>query len=107
MSASDEAIYNARDLIIETLAFANAVPATVTVGSKFSLAVRQKDAVVTVSAKKITGENNAKTNATENVTSTNLDEVTIDAEGLYALTVSAAGYAPWTTTVYVEAASTT
>jgi hypothetical protein len=106
MSASSTPILDARSLIIDTLGFTTAVPATVKVGEKFSLEVRQTTAVVTVTAKKIAGENNTETDATASVSSVDLSAVTINEEGLYALTVSADGFAPWTTTVYAEATTT-
>ena len=104
MSASVTPIFNARGDIEETLCFANSIPATVKVGEKIDLSVVQSSATVTVSAKSIAGGTNAETDATASVSTTNISAVTISAEGLYALTVSASGYAPWTTTVYVEAA---
>lgn len=111
MSASVTPIFNARGDIEETLCFANSIPATVKVGEKIDLSVVQSSATVTVTitAKKIAdGEysETAETDATASVTpdTKNSNVVTISAVGLYALTVSASGYAPWTTTVYVEAA---
>lgn len=104
MSASVTPIFNARGDIEETLCFANSIPATVKVGEKIDLSVVQSSASVTVSAKSIAGGTNAETDATASVSTTDISAVTISAEGLYALTVSASGYAPWTTTVYVEAA---
>lgn len=103
MSASVTPIFNARGDIEETLCFANSIPATVKVGERIDLSVVQSSATVTVSAKSIAGGTNAETDATASVSTTNISAVTISAEGLYALTVSASGYAPWTTTVYVEA----
>ena len=103
MSASVTPIFNARGDIEEPLCFANSIPATVKVGEKIDLSVVQSSATVTVSAKSIAGGTNAETDATASVSTTNISAVTISAEGLYALTVSASGYAPWTTTVYVEA----
>jgi hypothetical protein len=103
MSASAEPLYNARHLIVETLAFANAIPESVKVGEKFSLAVRQASASVTVTVNKIADDTNAETPDVTNTNTTDISQVTISAEGLYAFTVSAVGYAPWTTTVYAYA----
>ena len=110
MSASVSPVFNARGNIEETLCFANAIPATVRVGDKIDLSVVQSSADVTITAKKIAdGEysETAETDATAMVTpdTQNSNVVTISAVGLYALTVSASGYAPWTTTVYVESAT--
>jgi hypothetical protein len=51
------------------------------------------------------GDNNVETDATTSLASTDPKHATISAEGLYAITVSdtAEAFAPWTTTVYVEA----
>lgn len=104
MSASVSPIFNARPLIQETLAFANSIQETVKIGADIDLSVVQ-DVTATVTAKLIAeGEydESKETDATANVSSTDIKNVTISKAGLYALTVSAEGYAPWTTTVYVE-----
>ena len=105
MSASVTPVFNARNEVEETLCFASAIPATIKVGDAIDLSVIQSGATATVSAKKIADGTNAETDATTSVSSTDISKVTISAVGLYALTVSAANYAPWTTTVYVEAAT--
>lgn len=104
MSADAEPVYDARSDIAETLCFASAIPATIKVGAKFNLSVVQSTATATYSIKKI-GANNAETEATSSLTATNPAEATISEAGLYAITVSdtAKVFAPWTTTVYVEA----
>ena len=104
MSADTKPVYNARGLIMDTLIFANTIPATVKTSETFSLAVAQSDAVPTVEARLI-ADDGTETDATTSVSSTNISAVTISAPGLYALTVKATGYAPWTTTVYVESAT--
>lgn len=102
MDAEPTPIYNARPEIIETLCFKDEIPATIKVGDKINLSVKQSEASATLTAKKIADGTNEETDATESVTSTDLAAVTISASGLYALTVKASGYASWTTTVYVE-----
>ena len=105
MSADAIPVLNARPEIVETLCFASGVPATIKVDEEFNISVIQKDiATVTYSMFKI-GDNNAETDATASLTSTDPTKATISAEGLYAITVkdSAGEYASWTTTVYVEA----
>ena len=105
MSATATPILDARAEVEETLCFKNSIPATVKVGDKIDCSVAQTVQSATVSAVKI-GANNAETAAaTSEVTTTSISEITMLAVGLYALTVSATGYASWTTTVYVEAAS--
>lgn len=103
MDAETTPIYNARPEIIETLCFKDEIPATIKVGDKINLSVKQSGASVTLTAKKIADGTNEETDATASVSSTDLTAVTISESGLYALTVSASGYASWTTTVYVEA----
>lgn len=105
MSASVTPIFNARGDVEETLCFASSIPATVKVGDKIDLSVVQSNVTATVSAKKIADGTNVETDATSSVSSSNISQVTISEAGLYALTVSASGYAPWTTTVYVESAT--
>jgi hypothetical protein len=105
MSAEATPVFNARGEIAETLCFASAVPATVKSGEEFDISVVQEDAT-TVSYKMVKiGENNAETDATTSLTSTDPVKATISAEGLYAITVydTTEAYGSWTTTVYVEA----
>ena len=107
MSADAIPVLNARPEIVETLCFASGVPATVKVGEEFNISVIQKNsATVSYSMVKI-GDNNAETDATASLTSTDPTKATINSEGLYAITVSdsAEAFASWTTTVYVESAN--
>ena len=104
MSADATPVYNARSEIAETLCFASAIKATVKVGEEFDISVVQTTATTTYKMVKI-GDNNVETDATTSLTSTDPKHATISAEGMYAITVSdtAEAFAPWTTTVYVEA----
>ena len=102
MDAKTTPIFNARDEIIPTLCFKAAIPESIKVGEKIDLSV-VGDVAVTVSAKAIAAGTNAETDATSSVNSVTLSETTISGTGLYAITVSAEGYASWTTTVYVGA----
>jgi hypothetical protein len=106
MSADIIPVYNARPEVAETLAFASAIYDTIKVGEEFDLSVVQTSATVSYKMVKI-GDNNAETEATTSLTSTDPKHATISAEGLYAITVydTAEAYAPWTTTVYVESAN--
>ena len=104
MDAETVPVYNARPLILETLCFKDEIPATIKTSETINLSVKQvENSKVTVSAKAIANETNDETDATNDVVSTDISKVSITKEGLYALTVSAVGYASWTTTVYVEA----
>ena len=104
MSADATPVYNARDEIAETLCFASGIKATIKIGEEFDISVKQTTATTSYKMVKI-GENNAETDATASLTSTDPNKATISAEGLYAITVydTAEAFAPWTTTVYVEA----
>lgn len=105
MSADATPVFNARGEIAETLCFNSGVPATVKVGEEFDLSVVQGDkATVTYEVYEI-GANNEETKDTTSLTTTDPAHSTISKAGLFAITVkdSAENYAPWTTTVYVEA----
>ena len=104
MDAETIPVYNAREEIIETLCFANAIPATIKLTQSIDLSVKQSGAQISVEkAVKIANGNNEETDATSDVTSTDMSKVTFGSTGLFAITVKADGYASWTTTVYVEA----
>lgn len=101
MSASFTPVFNARPQIRETLCFASVIPATIKVGGTIDLSVTQ-GVTPAVTAVKIADGTNEETPATTEVVSTDVMATKITASGLYAITVSADGYAPWTTTVYAE-----
>lgn len=102
MSAEVTPVYNARPYIIETLAFANAIPESITTSDTIDLSVLQSGVTATVSAVKIADGTNKEEDATSKVVHTDIKKVSFSEAGLYALTVKASGYASWTTTVYVE-----
>lgn len=99
MSADPTPILNARSLCQETLCFASVVPDEVNAGEKIQLSVAQTGATVTYKSFLINA------NGTEGeATTIEGSEFTAPAtEGLYGITASATGYAPWTTTVFVRA----
>lgn len=109
MSADSVPILDARPYCIETLCFASVVPDDINAGQSISLSVVQTDAIVTYTAKKISSDGQETDDATVITTDTSgkYKFVAPDAGGLYAITASASGYAPWTTTVYVNAKPTT
>lgn len=100
MSASVKPVYDARPEILETLCFSSAIPATIKSGGSIDLSVVQTG--VSVTYKQFTISADGKKG---NDTSANVDggKLTLTATGLIGITASAEGYAPWTTTVYVEA----
>ena len=105
ISASVKPILNARSEIMETLCLANVVPETIKVGETIDLSVVQSTSA-TVTAKLIPDGEYDKSKETV-ATGATIDGTTVSftTSGLYVLTVSASGYASWTTTVYVESAN--
>jgi hypothetical protein len=102
MSADPTPILNARGLCQETLCFGSVVPDEVTAGEKITLSVVQTNAVVTYTAFTI-GNDGKEQTASSAISSNTFTAPT--AEGLYGITASADGYAPWTTTVFVKAST--
>lgn len=100
MSASVKPIFNARPQVIETLCFASVIPETIKTTDTIDLSVVQSGVTPTVKAVKITDGTNEE--SPFELAVTDVKVVKIPTAGLYALTVSAEGYASWTTTVYVE-----
>lgn len=101
MDAQTTPVFNARPEVIEALCFANAIPETIKIGDTIDLSVAQAGVTPTVTAKLIADGTNVETDATSSLTVTDITKVAISASGLYAIKVSAEGYAPWVTTVYV------
>lgn len=101
MSAQTTPVYNARPEIIETLCFKSVIPQEIATTDTIDLSVVQ-DVTPTVTAVKITDGTNVETDATASLITTDITKVSINSAGLYAIKVSAEGYAPWVTTVYVE-----
>ena len=111
MSADATPVFNARSQIAETLCFAQAIGATIKVGQTFDLSVKQSTASVTYSLVKI-NDDGTETEDKTSLNSSDPKKATISTEGLYAITVADSNlsdptYASWTTTVYVEPATTT
>ena len=108
MSANPTPILNARPYCIETLCFASVVPDDMDLyksdkitPNTIQLSVVQTGATVTYKAFTIDDTTKAETD----VTSTAIKEGNVfspSASGLYGITATATGYAPWTTTVYVN-----
>jgi hypothetical protein len=103
MSAETTPVYNARNEVIETLCFLASIPEKIKVADTINLSVVQSDVTPTVKAVKIEDGTNKESDATASLDISDITKVKISTAGLYAITVSATGYAPWTTTVYVEA----
>ena len=110
MSADVTPIFDARNDIAETLFFKNAIPATVAARTAVDFSVDAPSTVTaTLTVKKIAAETNAESDATVGTEdgkdySISSNNVTFKTTGLFKITASASNYAPWTTTVYVEAA---
>lgn len=106
MSGSEIPVYDARNEIQETLCFAGVIPTTVKTNVAVDFSVKQTAAIsLTFEVKKIAPSTNVETDATltTDYTKGNDNEITFKTAGLFAVTVSAVGFASWTTTVYVEA----
>ena len=96
MSADPTPILNARPYCMETLCFSSVVPDEMNAGKTISLSVVQST-TATFSASKVAE------NGTESADASVISGSTFtapDSGGLYAITATATGYAPWTTTVY-------
>ena len=101
MSADPVPVLDARPYCKETLCFSSVVPDDIDAGKTISLSVVQTNAVVTYSAKKISSDGKE---TDESLAAISGNVFTAPAGGgLFAITASAEGYAPWTTTVYVNA----
>lgn len=100
MSADPVPVLDARPYCKETLCFSSVVPDDIDAGKTITLSVVQTDATVTYSAVKIAKDGTESAD----VTAITGNVFTAPAGGgLYAITATATGYAPWTTTVYVNA----
>jgi hypothetical protein len=103
MSADPVPVLDARPYCIETLCFASVVPDDLDAGKTITLSVVQTDATATFTAKKI-GKDGKETDDSSVIVGNVFTAPTTG--GLYAITASATGYAPWTTTVYVNPSAT-
>ncbi len=107
MSADPTEIFDCRDLVEETLCFADVIPDVVEKTDKLDLTLVQ-GTVVSPTYKwfkiKADGTKDSETALTEKDES-NLYSIPEGAEGLIGITASADGYAPWTTTIYVNKAA--
>lgn len=99
MSADPNPVLDARPFCKETLCFASVVPDDIDAGKTITLSVVQQDANETYSAKKIASDGTE----TDALSAISGKVFTAPTEGgLFAITVTATNYAPWTTTVYVN-----
>lgn len=104
MSADPNPYFDVRDEVEETLCFADVIPETIKSTDKINLTLAQAPASVTYTAIAIKGNGEEDTTNSVSVDATKPAEttVTVTKSGLIAITARAEGYAPWTTTVYVE-----
>ena len=104
MSADTTPVYDARPLIADTICFKNAIPATVKVNETVDFEKIQ-EGPATITVYKIDSATNQETTAVSDSDYSLSDgtKITFRTAGLRAINVSGnTGYAPWTTTVYVE-----
>ncbi len=108
MSMDDTTILECRDMVEETLCFAETIPATVEVGDVIDLSLVQSSVTPTYTFAKVDGKTHEETAVTDAFTvSSGKATVADSASGLYAIKASADGYASWTTTVYVASGTRT
>jgi hypothetical protein len=105
ISAEVTPVYDARSEIVETLCFASSIPATVTAGEKLDLSLMQSGVTATYKSSKLNDDGKTWGTETSMPAETDGSYKAPTTAGLYAITASATGYAPWTTTVYVESAT--
>lgn len=107
MSGDPHPILNCRGLVQETLCFADVIPESVPASTsseatKINLSIVQKPSSVTYKYFKIKEDNTIDGDESEISGVTNgVWEIPTTVTGLIGITVSATGYAPWTTTVFV------
>lgn len=104
MSADPNPIFDCRDMIEETLCFEDAIPERIKSTDTINLSLVQKDVTAKYTIVKINKDGTTATGGTDSVTATAPEQSTVSVAttGLYAITATATGYAPWTTTVYID-----
>ena len=108
-SATEKSIKNARPFIIESFCFRDPIPETVKTGEEVDFSVKE-NATPTYVINKITTDSSTM-QETETIAELSTDytltgsKITFNTEGLYVISATSPTneYAPWTTTVYVEA----
>lgn len=104
MTAEETPIFNVRDMVEETLCFADVIPENIKSGESVNLTLVQKD--VSVTYKQFNIDNYGKAGEPTDLTvSDGMAKIDLPAGGLVGITATATGYAPWTTTVYVQASA--
>lgn len=104
MSGDPRPILNCRSLIEEPLCFAEVIPDEISAGDKVNLTLVQKG--VTATYKTFTIDDNNVASEESAVTVSNGVWTATGSDQLVGITVSASGYAPWTTTIFVKKSST-
>ena len=103
IAGSKKPIYDARELIEETVCLKEPIPETVTSGTSVDFSIKQSNVTPTFEVEKIAATTNVKTKmslTTDYTVSGN--SITFNTTGLMVITISATNYASWTTTVYVN-----
>lgn len=104
IAGSKKPIYDAREMIEETVCLKEPIPESVTSGTTVDFTVKQANVTPTFKVEKIAPTTNLKTDmtaTTDYVVSGS--SITFNTTGLMVITISAKNYASWVTTVYVEA----
>lgn len=105
IAGSKTPVLDARNEIIETLCLAGVIPETISTGLAIDFAVKQSGVTPTFEVKKIAPSTNEESLAVSTTDYTvDGNKISFVTTGLFAVTISATGYASWTTTVYVKSA---
>lgn len=105
MSADPNPIFDCRDMVLEPLCFKEPIPKECTDEDDIDLSIVQTD-IVSPTYKWFTIDKYGKAGEETTLSvSSNIAKIPVTASGLVGITVSATGYAPWTTTVYVKKTS--
>jgi hypothetical protein len=111
IAGSKRPIYDAREMVEETVCLKNSINETIKIGGSIDFAAKQTE-ITSLSFKieKIEATTNKKTDMLETTnyliekdeSGKPTSKITFNTAGLMVITVSATGYAPWVTTVYVD-----
>lgn len=106
MSADDDPIFECRGIVEETLCFSEAIPESAKKADSIDVKLVQSEATVAYKAFPINanGTKGSETTVTVDSGTTKLKLASVvgsGSAGLYGITATATGYAPWTTTIYI------
>lgn len=103
MTAEEKPILNVRGMLKETLCFADVIPDNINSGDAVNLSLVQANVSATYKQFNINEDGSKGTEETDLTVNSGIATISLPAGGLIGITASATGYAPWTTTIYVNA----